>query len=76
MWNAEFNILDEFLYIKARDLGYLGPIFRTFFGAQNILKQAGINQSWNSLYIWIRFHLMWNLKFNFLDDFLYFGVHD
>ena len=29
MWNVEFNTLDDFLYIQALDLGYLGPISLT-----------------------------------------------
>ena len=69
MWNVEFNTFDEFLYIQAHDLEYLGPISWTFSRAQNTLKYT-INQPSNSFYIWVRFHLMWNVEFNCLDDFL------
>ena len=43
MWNVEFNTLDEFLYIKAHDMDYLGPISQSYFSAQSTLKQAYIN---------------------------------
>ena len=40
MWNMEFNTFDEFLYIQAHDLQYLGPISLTCSSAQNTLKQV------------------------------------
>ena len=39
MWHVEFNTFDEFWYIQAHDLGYLGPISWTCSSAQNALKQ-------------------------------------
>ena len=38
LWIVEFNTFDEFLYIQAHDMGYLGPITGTCSCAQNILK--------------------------------------
>ena len=43
MWNLEFGTLDDFWYILAHVMGYLGPISRT--GA-------------NALYTWLRPHLI------------------
>ena len=77
MWNVEFSNFDDFLYIHAHDFEYLGPISWTCSSAQNTLyTKTSINQPSDGLYIWLRFHLMWNVEFNFLDDFLCIGVHD
>ena len=73
--NLEFNNLHEFLYTQAHDLEYLGPISWTCSSAQNTLKQRYKSTLRWSLYL-MRFHLMWSLKFNFLDDFLCISVHD
>ena len=75
IWNVEFNTFYEFLYIQSPWFGVFGPNFPDLLQCQNILKQ-GINQPSDSLYIWVRFHLMWNVEFNCLDNFQCIGVHD
>ena len=75
MWNIEFNTFDGFLYIQAHDLGVYGPNFPELLQCPKYTK-IGTNQPSDGLYIWVRFHLMWNVEFNFLDDFLCTGVHD
>ena len=73
MWNTESNTFYEFLYPTPMIWGF----WAEFPGLALVPKiYEGINQLSDSLYIWVRFHLMWNVKFNFLDNFLCIGVHD
>ena len=74
MWGLTLSM--NFCISKAHDLVFLGPISWTCSSAQNVLKQVQINPQIDSLYIWVRFHLMWNVEFNFLDNLLCIGVHD
>ena len=37
---------------------------------------TGITQLPDSVYTWVRFHLMWNLEFNTLNDFLDIHAHN
>ena len=75
MWNLEFNTFDDFLYIQAHDLGFLGPNFLDLLQCLKYTK-ASINEPSDGLYIWVKFYLMWYVEFNCLDDFLCTGVHD
>ena len=75
MWNVKFNTFDDFLCIQTHDLGVFGPNFPDLIQCPKYTK-TGINQLYDGLYIWLRFQLMWNAEFNFLDDFLCIGVHD
>ena len=52
-----------------------GPNFPDLLQCPKYAKTS-INQPSDGLYIWVRFHLVWNVEFNFLDDFLCTGVHD
>ena len=75
MWNVGFNTFYEFLYIQSPWFGVFGPNFPDLLQCPKYTK-TGINQPSDSLYIWVRFHLMWNAEFNFLDNFLCIGFHD
>ena len=75
MWNVGFKTFYEFLYIQSPWFGVFGPNFPDLCQCPKYTK-TGINQPSDSLYIWARFHLMWNVEFNFLDNFLCIGVHD
>ena len=75
MWNVGFKAFYEFLYIQSPWFGVFGPNFPDLCQCPKYTK-TGINQPSDSLYIWVRFHLMWNVEFNFLDNFLCIGVHD
>ena len=70
MWNVEFNTFDEFLWF-----GIFGPNFPHLLQFPKYTK-TGINKPSDGFYIWERFHLMWNVEFNFLVDFLCIGVHN
>ena len=75
MWNVGFNTFYEFLYIPSPWFGVFGPNFLDLLQCPKYTK-TGINQASDGLYIWVRFNLMWNVEFNFLDKFLCIGVHD
>ena len=74
MWNVEFSFLNDFLCIWAHYLGYLGSISPTLPNAQKYTK-SGRTQPSDGLYLW-KLHLMWNVRFNPLDDFLRISAHD
>ena len=38
--------------------------------------KTGVNQLSNGICIWVRLHLMWNMEFNTLNDFLCIDLHD
>ena len=69
MWNVEFNNLNDFLCIDAHDLGHLGPISLTCLSSSKNTN-TGITRLSVGLYPWVRFHLMWSVEFNTLDEFL------
>ena len=71
-WNVGFKTFYEFLYIQSPWFGVFGPNFPDLCQCPKYTK-TGINQPSDSLYIWVRFHLMWNVEFNFLDNFLRIG---
>ena len=75
MWYVEFNTLDDFFCISSHDLGEFGP---NFSDLSQFLKytKAGINWPSDGLYILPRLHLIWNVEFNTLDDFLCYSAHN
>ena len=72
MWNLAFNTFFECLYIQVHDLGFLGL---ALLRCPKYTK-TGMNKPSDGLYIWVRFHMIWNMEFNILDNFLWIGVHD
>ena len=75
MWNVGFNTFYEFLYIQSPWFGVFGPNLPDLLQCPKYTK-TGLNQPSDSFYIWVRFRLMWNVEFNFLDNFLCIGFHD
>ena len=75
MWNMEFNLLGGFWCICALYLGFMSPISMAWLieytktGIYNSIIRYG-------LYTGVRLHLMPDLQFNTLDDFLYMHTHD
>ena len=69
MWNLKFNTLDDFLWISAHDLAYFCQIYPT---CPQIHKYTRTSINWLSdgLLIWAGLHLMWNVEFSTMDDFL------
>ena len=64
-----FHNVDDFLCICAtfgRTFGFWAQFLR--FSTMHKYTKIGITRPSDCLYPWARFHLMWNLEFNTLDD--------
>ena len=69
MWNVELNTFDEFSVYPSLWFRIFGPNFLDLLQFPKYTKRD-INRSSDGFYIWVRFHLMWNVEFSCLDDFL------
>ena len=70
IWNVEFNTLDGWLSVYwCPRLGTFGPNFSDL-PQFSINTNTGITKLSVSLYPWVMFHLICNVEFNTMDEFL------
>lgn len=74
IWNVQCNNMDDVLCICALNLGFQGTIY--MIGLIPKHTKTSETRLLDGLYTWVRCHLMWNLEFNTLDDFLYIHAHE
>ena len=73
LWYLEFNTLGDFLIYMPMIL-VLGSNFSNLPQCPNYTK-ASVTRPSDGIYMWVRPHLMWNVEFCILDDFLCIWDH-